>query len=61
VSVRRRDAHQVAYDDWPKPTAADLATLTTFMREEVLTLPLSFPRVYLVGLLGSVYLPFQLT
>jgi hypothetical protein len=60
---RYGDSHVlvIAYDDWPKPTAADLATLTTFMREHVLTLPLSFSKVYLVGLFGRVYLPFQLT
>jgi hypothetical protein len=50
----------IAFDDWFKPTDADIITITTFVTESVLTLPLNFATLYLVGLSGQTFLRFPL-
>ena len=51
----------IAFDDWFYPTDGDLATMTAFVRESVLPLPLNFSALYLVGMSGKTYLPFRLS
>jgi len=51
----------IAFDDWFYPTDGDIATMTAFVRESVLPLPLNFSALYLVGMSGKTYLPFRLS
>ncbi len=51
----------IAFDDWFKPSDEDTARLRTFVTEHILTLPLSFSALYLVGMSGKTYLPFHLS
>jgi hypothetical protein len=50
----------IAFEDWFKPRDEDIVTLTTFVTESVLTLPLNFATLYIVGLWGRTYLRFPI-
>ncbi len=48
----------IAFEDWIKPRDEDITTLTNFVNTNVLTLPLNFATLYLVGMWGKIYLRF---
>lgn len=50
----------IAFDDWFKPRDEDLAKMTAFVNESVVTLPLNFATLYIVGMSRKTYLPFSL-
>ena len=51
----------IAFDDWFKPLDGDTERLRDFVTANILTLPLNFSALYLVGMSGRTYLPFLLT
>ena len=50
----------IAFEDGFKPSDSDLSLMRTFVLEQVLTLPLNFRALYLIGMSGHTYLPFCL-
>jgi hypothetical protein len=50
----------IVFDDYFYPTAGDIDTMTDFVKQHVVTLPLIFAALYLVGLSGKTHLPFPL-
>ena len=48
----------VAFDDWQWFTEQDMTTLKDFVEKDVLTLPLNFAALYVVGLSGNTFLHF---
>jgi len=50
----------IAFEDWIRLRDEDMVTLTTFVRKNVLILPLNFRTLYLVGMWGKTYLRFPL-
>jgi hypothetical protein len=50
----------VAFDDWDwSKSEQDVAILKDFMERHVLTLPLDFAALYIVGLSGKFFVPFE--
>ena len=48
----------VAFDDWQWFTEQDMTTLKDFVEKDVLTLPLNFAALYVVGLSGNTFMHF---
>ncbi len=50
----------VAFDDWQWFTEQEMAALKDFVEKDVLTLPLDFAALYVVGLSGNTFVHFEL-
>ena len=51
----------VAFDDWPRFAEQHMADLKDFVEKHVLTLPLDFAALYVVGLSGNTFVHFEPT